>query len=269
MQPASPPPSPPAQASGRIEPARQGAIATPSVRADLAKKDERGQGVGVGGSNAQGVSGGTISGTTSNNPSANRSISTLTTNGRKAQAVSPQPAPRTADEKTRSRKSMLQDEAKAKKEAQTTDTERANVHEDDRDKQKVPRSVAQSVSVATTSESVEVTSGIVTPAWRVGRRGLIQKLNEKGKWKKQKSGVKADLYSSAFPSLDTGWAVGQAGTILRTTDGGTTWSQLPSPTTVDLIQVTATNNQAATVVTRGGQTFNTIDGGTTWSTAKR
>ncbi len=135
-----------------------------------------------------------------------------------------------------------------------------------RDKERAKQVAAASPPVNAVTETVEVQAESATPQWRVGRRGLIQKSDSNGKWKKRKSGVKTDLNDIAFSSPDIGWAVGQAGTILRTTDGGATWTKLPSPTAEDLVHVTAISNQEASVVTRGGQTFITTDGGKTWST---
>jgi photosystem II stability/assembly factor-like uncharacterized protein len=102
------------------------------------------------------------------------------------------------------------------------------------------------------------------PTWRVGRHGSIQKREANGKWNKQDSGVKAHLYDISFSSPATGWVVGQAGTVLRTTDGGATWTQLAKPTTEDLVHVTAASDQAAIVKTRSGQTLSTTDSGQTW-----
>ncbi len=42
------------------------------------------------------------------------------------------------------------------------------------------------------------------------------------------------LYSVKYISATVGWAVGDLGTILKTTDGGTTWSSQTSGTTNNL-----------------------------------
>ncbi len=103
--------------------------------------------------------------------------------------------------------------------------------------------------------------------WRVGPHGLIQKADPSGNWVTYPSGVDTDLYDIMFVSSSVGWAVGQAGTVLRTTDGGTSWRKIAIPTTEDLVRVTATSDQAARVVTRSGQTLATIDGGKSWSSS--
>ncbi len=101
--------------------------------------------------------------------------------------------------------------------------------------------------------------------WRVGPHGLIQKGDPSGNWVTKTSGVETDLYDITFPSTSEGWAVGQAGTVLRTTDGGTSWSKISIHTAEDLVRVTAASEHAARVVTRSGQTLATTDGGKSWS----
>jgi hypothetical protein len=180
---------------------------------------------------------------------------------RTAQSGGPQSVPPTTPEKTTGREPTIQDEILAKKEAQSTDAERDKLNENGRE----PKQTTSEVSITSAAQGLMNKRTSTASVWRVGRRGLIQKLESDGKWKKQKSGVKADLYSSAFAAPDVGWAVGQAGTVLRTTDGGETWSQVSKPTDGDLVQVTATSDQAASVSTRSGETFKTIDGGNTWT----
>jgi len=74
-------------------------------------------------------------------------------------------------------------------------------------------------------------------AWIVGNRNLPKRpngtilyfdgtLNNDGKqvWKLQDSKVQVNLNGVTFVSAKKGWAVGDAGTILYTKDGGTTWT---------------------------------------------
>ena len=103
--------------------------------------------------------------------------------------------------------------------------------------------------------------------WRVGRHGLIQKADASGNWVTQASGVEADLFDVTFATPSVGWAVGQAGTLLRTTNGGKNWNKVPIPTRADLVLVTASGELTAQVVTRDGQTITTTDGGKSWNTS--
>ena len=103
--------------------------------------------------------------------------------------------------------------------------------------------------------------------WRVGRHGLIQKADASGNWVTQASGVDADLFDITFATPSVGWAVGRAGTVLRTADGGRTWNKAPIPTRADLILVTASGELTAQVVTHNGQALATTDGGKSWNTS--
>ncbi|VXD04429.1 Glycosyl hydrolase [Pseudomonas sp. 9AZ] len=60
----------------------------------------------------------------------------------------------------------------------------------------------------------------------VGWRGHILYSDNKGKsWKQASTPVDIDLTAVSFPSPKKGWAVGHAGVILNTVDGGETWSK--------------------------------------------
>ena len=56
------------------------------------------------------------------------------------------------------------------------------------------------------------------------------------------------LYSVKYISAAVGWAVGDLGTILKTTDGGTTWSTQTSGTTNNLWGVFFTDANNGTAV---------------------
>lgn len=103
--------------------------------------------------------------------------------------------------------------------------------------------------------------------WRVGPGGAIQKLDRRGQWMPIPSGVTADLYSVAFFDASEGWAVGQSGTVLRTTDGGKTWAPVRGPITADLIQIAPTGPESIQVTARDGSVFLTTDGGATWNSS--
>jgi len=154
--------------------------------------------------------------------------------------------------------------AKTKQEADSI----AQAHAVLRDQAKTDKEEAQTVEVTAAAQAVEVQAESVVPTWRVGRHGLIQQFEANGQWKKRNSGVKTDLNEISFSSTSVGWIVGQAGTILRSTDGGITWKAVSSPTIEDLIHVTAFSDQSASVVSRNGGTFATTDGGKTWASAR-
>jgi photosystem II stability/assembly factor-like uncharacterized protein len=65
----------------------------------------------------------------------------------------------------------------------------------------------------------------------------------------------------------TAVAVGNGGTILRTTDGGLTWRPQSSGTVADLRGVSFTSPLAGTAVGTGGTFVRTLDGGQQWTAA--
>jgi len=79
--------------------------------------------------------------------------------------------------------------------------------------------------------------------------------------------VTADLAAVDFSDSSDGWAVGAAGTILHTTDGGATWTaQAATPaTTQSLAGVAFADSSDAWAVGAAGTILHTTDGGATWT----
>ena len=69
------------------------------------------------------------------------------------------------------------------------------------------------------------------------------------------------LQGVSFTEASTGTAVGVFGTILRTTDGGSTWTAQDSGTTNRLLGVSFTDASTGTAVGSGGTILRTTDGG--------
>jgi len=67
-----------------------------------------------------------------------------------------------------------------------------------------------------------------------------------------------------FTDANTGIIVGQTGTILRTTDGGTSWVAQTSGITSTLFDVSFTDANTGTIVGQDGIILRTTDGGTNW-----
>jgi hypothetical protein len=80
----------------------------------------------------------------------------------------------------------------------------------------------------------------------------------------QSSGTTNDLNTVACLSPSTCVAVGDRGTILRSTDGGSTWRRQPSGTTNDLDDVACLSPSTCVVVGDRGTILRTTNGGTTW-----
>ena len=76
------------------------------------------------------------------------------------------------------------------------------------------------------------------------------------------SGTVQDLYSVAFPDNQHGWATTDSGTVLHTSDGGTTWLPQTSGTNRQLFGVAFTDSSTGWVVGAGGTILHTTDGGT-------
>ena len=86
-------------------------------------------------------------------------------------------------------------------------------------------------------------------------------------WTAQSSGTASALSAVACTSPLDGWAVGAAGTILVTSDGGETWTAptTPVPTTHDLAAVAFADAGHGWAVGAAGTILVTSDGGETWT----
>jgi photosystem II stability/assembly factor-like uncharacterized protein len=72
------------------------------------------------------------------------------------------------------------------------------------------------------------------------------------------------LHGIHFLDLNLGYAVGEAGAIFMTTNGGANWSQLVSGTIREFSSVSAVTPDTAWAVGVNGLVVRTIDGGSTW-----
>jgi len=85
-------------------------------------------------------------------------------------------------------------------------------------------------------------------------------------WSPVDSGTTSNLRGVYLFDSGVGYAVGDAGTILKTTDAGMTWSALTSGTSRTLYDVFFFNETEGVAVGDSGLILRTIDGGATWST---
>ncbi|RMH61261.1 MAG: T9SS C-terminal target domain-containing protein [Calditrichaeota bacterium] len=83
-------------------------------------------------------------------------------------------------------------------------------------------------------------------------------------WIEQTSGTTNNFNGVSFTDANTGTAVGDNGTILRTTDGGANWVSQNSGTTNNLNSVSFTDANTGTAVGTGGVILRTTDGGANW-----
>lgn len=98
----------------------------------------------------------------------------------------------------------------------------------------------------------------------VGRNGRIARTTDGVTWSPVPSPTTDSLFGVAFGTSRRGWAVGDAGTILRTDDAGASWSPIGSPVTVRLEEVAAWGADEAWVAGSFGTVLHTADGGATW-----
>lgn len=84
-------------------------------------------------------------------------------------------------------------------------------------------------------------------------------------WEPQISGVASNLNDVYCITSNMVVAIGDAGTILKTTDGGAHWLQKSSGTTLALRKLQFVNNTTAYAVGEAGTILKTIDGGESWS----
>ncbi len=86
-------------------------------------------------------------------------------------------------------------------------------------------------------------------------------------WTEQNSGVTDRLYDVHFPVDDqTGYVVGSNGVILKTTNGGATWSDVSDPSYSNrLYSVHFTDNSTGHAVGDNLTILRTSDGGTSWT----
>lgn len=69
----------------------------------------------------------------------------------------------------------------------------------------------------------------------------------------------------AFADDTHGWAVGEGGTLLATSDGGVSWRAQPSGTGLNLVRTAFASARVGWVAGSNGELLKTSDGGATWS----
>jgi photosystem II stability/assembly factor-like uncharacterized protein len=100
--------------------------------------------------------------------------------------------------------------------------------------------------------------------WRLSGTFVERSKDGGGTWQRQTTATNAVLAAGSAPSPTVCWIVGQAGTVIVTTDGET-WRRLTFPDPqADFTSVAATDGTHATVTAADGKTYVTADGGTTW-----
>ena len=89
------------------------------------------------------------------------------------------------------------------------------------------------------------------------------------RWQPVPSGVASTLLDIDFVDPDHGWAVGQDGTIIATSDGGQTWQAQDSGFDLTIRSVDFTDARTGWAVGHLGLILHTTDGGQTWTVLGR
>ncbi len=76
---------------------------------------------------------------------------------------------------------------------------------------------------------------------------------------------RVDYLGINFVNTDTGWACGDLGTIIKTTDGGQSWNILETNTTTPILKVRSYNGQVVIAAGFNGLILRSTDGGESWS----
>jgi len=104
--------------------------------------------------------------------------------------------------------------------------------------------------------------------WSCGSAEKKEELTKTPFWIAQDSGSKSSLRGLNAVSENVAWASGSRGTVLRTTDGGTTWENvsIAEADTIDFRDIQAFNANTAIVLSAGlpAVIFKTVDGGQSW-----
>jgi photosystem II stability/assembly factor-like uncharacterized protein len=113
--------------------------------------------------------------------------------------------------------------------------------------------------------------GIGTALWPAATdaRQVEAKESDRGPaWSVQASGVEASLRGLSVVSDQVAWASGSGGTVIRTVDGGQTWTKraVSGGEKLDFRDIHAFDDQSCVIVNAGSPAFiyRTEDGGQTW-----
>jgi len=90
-------------------------------------------------------------------------------------------------------------------------------------------------------------------------------------WYQQNSGTNQNLYDVKFINKNTGWALGDAGIVLKTTNGGINWINIPNPSIIAggiLSTVFPVDSNFVYVVGGHEVILKTTNGGNNWITIR-
>jgi hypothetical protein len=122
------------------------------------------------------------------------------------------------------------------------------------------------VADATDGRAREIASPNPAMRWRI-TDGRVERSTDGGSSWEATTGVEAPgVVAGAAPGASVCWLVGPAGAVYLSTDGRV-FASVPFPEAVDLADVSAVDERAATVTAADGRAWRTTDGGRTWVAA--
>ncbi|MCW2920135.1 MAG: hypothetical protein JWL76_9 [Thermoleophilia bacterium] len=123
--------------------------------------------------------------------------------------------------------------------------------------------------VKTSACRIDFTSSNESAMLRLSKRGLdptrAAMAQETWTFASQRAATGVALNDIEAYSRNVAWAVGDNGTILKTTDGGATWPAQASGVADHLRTVQVIDASTVWVVGNGGRVLKTTNGGTTWT----
>jgi len=87
-------------------------------------------------------------------------------------------------------------------------------------------------------------------------------------WEVQNSGVTVDLNDICFVDRWNGWAVGDSGTVICTTDGGQTWIKIETGINNNLFRIECFDKNTVYIISKYSRDpvfLSTKDGGVNWN----
>ena len=100
--------------------------------------------------------------------------------------------------------------------------------------------------------------------WRIADGRRLESSSDGGNTWTGQFTARARLRAGTAPAIDSAWAVGEGGLVLRfVVPGG--WAEVARPAPATLVAVSATSGLAARVTADDGRVFETADGGVTWT----
>ena len=100
--------------------------------------------------------------------------------------------------------------------------------------------------------------------WVLGESGTIGRTTNGGANWQNAATLPGNLYGISFPVATTGFVCGTEGKIYRTTNSGQNWSLSPSGTTSNLIDIHFSSEFIGMCVGESGTRLITLNGGNTW-----